>query len=114
MSGLLGQLGSWCARHGKAVLALWVVAAVLLTAGSVFFPGPVSNNVSIPGTDAQRAVDLMKDGFGPGYEGGGIAPSLEIGIIAIKLEGNDTAKLAETTKLLSAAAEPAREAGIEA
>ncbi|GAA3418778.1 MMPL family transporter [Streptosporangium vulgare] len=160
MSGLLGRLGSWCARHGKIVLALWVVAAALLTAGSVFFPGPVSNDVSIPGTDAQRAVDLMKDGFGPGYgagssaqivlyspdgplitdarkraveravdrirdvphvkevkspyQVGGLAPSLEIGIISVKLEGNDTAKLAETTKLLSEAAEPARAAGIEA
>ncbi len=160
MSGLLGRLGSWCARHGKAVLALWVVAAALLTAGSVFFPGPVSNDVSIPGTDAQRAVDLMKDGFGPGYgvgssaqivlyspdgplisedrkraveravdrirevphvvevkspyQAGGLAPSLEIGIIAVKLEGNDTAKQAETTRLLSEAAEPARAAGIEA
>ncbi|MFF5206507.1 MMPL family transporter [Streptosporangium sp. NPDC000396] len=71
MSGLLGRLGSWCARHGRIVLALWVTTAVLLTAGSILFPGPVNNNVTIPGTDAQRAHDLMRDGFGPGYDVGG-------------------------------------------
>ncbi|MBG0828677.1 MMPL family transporter [Planomonospora sp. ID67723] len=71
MSGLLGRLGGWCARHGVAVLAIWVLLAVGLTAGSVLFPGPVSNNVAIPGTDAQRAHDLMRDGFGPGYDPGG-------------------------------------------
>ncbi|MEU0519698.1 MMPL family transporter [Streptosporangium sp. NPDC006007] len=71
MSGLLGRLGGWCARHGRAVLALWVTAAVLLTAGSILFPGPVNSNAAIPGTDAQRAHDLMRDGFGPGYDAGG-------------------------------------------
>ncbi|GAA2909073.1 MMPL family transporter [Streptosporangium fragile] len=160
MSGLLGRLGGWCARHGRAVLGLWVLAAVLLTAGSVLFPGPVSNNVSIPGTDAQRAHDLMRDGFGPGfdpggtvqivlyspdgpltaqrrvravhramdrirevphvvevetpYRVGGLAPSMEIGMITVKLEGHDNSKLAETTKRLSEAAEPVRALGIEA
>ncbi|WP_030904368.1 MMPL family transporter [Streptosporangium amethystogenes] len=159
MSGLLGRLGSWCARHGKAVLALWVVAAALLMAGSVLFPGPATNDTSLPGTDTQRAMDLLKDGFGPGYEmggsvqlvlyspdgsllaeprksaveraaeqirkvahvvevtppsrTGGIAPSLEIGFIAVKLEGHDTTKTAETAKLLVEAAEPARAAGLE-
>ncbi|MBB2912340.1 RND superfamily putative drug exporter [Streptosporangium becharense] len=160
MSGLLGRLGDWCARHGRAVLALWVIAAVLLTAGSVLFPGPVSNNVSIPGTDAQRAHDLMREGFGAGldpggtvqivlyspdgpltaqrrvravhramdrirqvphvvevetpYRVGGLAPSMEIGLITVKMEGHDNSKLAENTKRLSAAAEPVRRLGIEA
>lgn len=160
MSGLLGRLGSWCARHGKIVLALWVAAAVLLTAGSIVFAGPVSNNVTIPGTDAQRAHDLMRDGFGPGYDPGGtvqivlysadgplvakprklaveramtelrkvphvaevltpyrvggLAPSLQIGLITVKLKGHDNSKLAETTRRLSEAAGPVRELGIEA
>lgn len=51
MSGLLGRLGGWCARRGRAVLALWVIAAVLLTAGSILFPGPVNSNAAIPGTN---------------------------------------------------------------
>ncbi|WP_433253703.1 MMPL family transporter [Streptosporangium sp. CA-135522] len=160
MSGLLGRLGSWCARHGKVVLALWVTAAVLLTAGSIMFAGPVSNNVAIPGTDAQRAHDLMRHGFGPGYDPGGtvqlvlysadgpltdkprklavqramaeirkvphvaevltpyriggLAPSLQIGLITVKLKGHDNGKLAETTRLLSEAADPVRALGVEA
>lgn len=160
MSGFLGRLGSWCARHGRAVLALWMTAAVLLMAGSLLFPGPASNDVSAPGTDAQRAVDLMRDGFGPGYElggsaqivlyspggpltdeatkrtveravdlvrevphvvevtspyrVGGLAPSLEIGLIGVKLEGHDNTKTAETTRLLSETVEPLRAAGLEA
>ncbi|MFI6513111.1 MMPL family transporter [Streptosporangium sp. NPDC050855] len=160
MSGLLGRLGSWCAWHGRAVLALWVAAAVLLTAGSVFFPGPTSNDTSIPGTDAQRALDLMKEGFGSEYKTGGtfqmvlyspdgaltaksrkraveravdqvrdvpnvaevktpyrvggLAPSLEIGLITVKLEEGGSATRSETTKLVSEAVEPVRQAGIEA
>ncbi|SDG13822.1 putative drug exporter of the RND superfamily [Sinosporangium album] len=71
MASLLGRLGGWCARHGLIVLALWIVAAVALTAGTVVFGRPTSNDVSIPGTDAQRAHELMRDGFGPGFDPGG-------------------------------------------
>lgn len=160
MSGLLGQLGGWCARHGRIVLAFWVAAAVLLTAGSIVFAGPVSNNVSIPGSDAQQAHDLMREGFGPGYGAGGtvqvvlysadgpltsqdrmravrramdeirgiphvaevltpyrvggLAPSLQIGLLTVKLEGHDNSRLAETTRRISEAAQPVRALGVEA
>jgi RND superfamily putative drug exporter len=159
MAGALGRLGGWCARHGRIVLALWVLAAVGLTAGTLVLGSPVTNNVAIPGTDAQRAHDLMRDGFGPGYDPGGtvqivlyaadepltapahkwaveqamaeirkvphvaevdtpfrmggLASNQRIGVITVRLEGQDNARLAETTGLLSDAAEPARRAGIE-
>ncbi|SEF56083.1 putative drug exporter of the RND superfamily [Nonomuraea solani] len=71
MTRLLGRLGGWCARHGWIVLVSWVIAAAALMGGSLAFPGPTSNDASIPGTDAQRAHDLMKTGFGPGYATGG-------------------------------------------
>ncbi|MCK2219523.1 MMPL family transporter [Actinomadura sp. ATCC 31491] len=71
MTRWLGRLGGWCARHGKIVLALWVVVAAALMGSSLAFPGPTNNDASIPGTDAQRAHDLMKEGFGPGYDQGG-------------------------------------------
>ncbi|WP_307827558.1 MMPL family transporter [Planomonospora sp. ID82291] len=142
------------------MLTLWILLAAALTAGSLLFPGPVNNNVAIPGTDAQRAHDLMRDGFGPGYAAGGtvqivlyspdgpliderrksavqravdgirrvphvtevltpyrvggLAPSLQIGLITVKLEGHDTSRLAETARTLSAAAEPVRRIGVEA
>ncbi|MFC4013524.1 MMPL family transporter [Nonomuraea purpurea] len=71
MTRLLGRLGGWCARHGRIVLVLWVVAAAALMGSNLAFPSPTSNDASIPGTDAQRAHDLMKEGFGPGYATGG-------------------------------------------
>ncbi|MBX6385372.1 MAG: MMPL family transporter [Microbispora sp.] len=159
MSGLLGRLGGWCARHGWIVLTLWVLAAGLLTAGTVVWGRPVNNNVSIPGTDAQRAHELMREGFGPGfdpggtvqlvlytangtlidkarkqaveqsmealrhvphvaqvetpYRVGGMSSSLRIGMITVRLRGQDTTKIAETSERLVAAAAPAARAGIE-
>ncbi|WP_327584687.1 MMPL family transporter [Nonomuraea sp. NBC_00507] len=71
MTRLLGRLGGWCARNGKIVLALWVIAAAALMGANLAFSSPTSNDASIPGTDAQRAHDLMKEGFGPGYAQGG-------------------------------------------
>ncbi|MFK4042406.1 MMPL family transporter [Nonomuraea wenchangensis] len=159
MTRLLGRLGGWCARHGGIVLALWVVVAAGLMGANLAFPSPTSNDASIPGTDAQRAHDLMKEGFGPGYDQGGsiqllvyspdgplledkrkravedaiasirkmphvdqvdtpfrrggISSNLQIGVIGVKLEGQDPTKLAETTQTLSKAADPARAAGLE-
>ncbi|NUW40620.1 MMPL family transporter [Nonomuraea rhodomycinica] len=71
MTRFLGRLGGWCARHGMVVLTLWVVAAAGLMGASLVLGSPVSNDATIPGTDAQRAHDLMRSGFGPGYETGG-------------------------------------------
>ncbi|MFG1943401.1 MMPL family transporter [Nonomuraea sp. NPDC048826] len=71
MARFLGRLGGWCARHGRLVLALWVTLAIAAMGGSLVLGSPVSNEVKIPGTDAQRAHDLMRDGFGPGFEAGG-------------------------------------------
>ncbi|GAB3141495.1 MMPL family transporter [Microbispora hainanensis] len=159
MSGLLGRLGGWCARHGWIVLTLWVLAAGLLTAGTLVWGRPVNNNVSIPGTDAQRAHELMREGFGPGFDPGGtvqlvlytangtlidkprkqaveqsmdalrgmphvaqvetpyriggMSSSLRIGMISVRLTGQDTTKLAQTSEQLVAAAAPAVRAGIE-
>ncbi|MDX3105271.1 MMPL family transporter [Nonomuraea angiospora] len=159
MTRFLGRLGGWCARHGRLVLALWVVVAAALMGGSLVLGSPVSNDVTIPGTDAQRAHDLMKTGFGPGYDTGGsvqlvlysaggplvdkprkkavedvlarlrtmphvvgvdtpfrrggISANLQIGLIAIRLQGHDGTKVAENTRALSKAADPARAAGIE-
>ncbi|MER7366219.1 MMPL family transporter [Nonomuraea wenchangensis] len=159
MTRLLGRLGGWCARHGGIVLALWVVVAAGLMGANLAFPSPTSNDASIPGTDAQRAHDLMKEGFGPGYDQGGsiqllvyspdgplledkrkravedaiasirkmphvdqvdtpfrrggISSNLQIGVIGVRLEGQDPTKLAETTQTLSKAADPARAAGLE-
>ncbi|MEV5895330.1 MMPL family transporter [Nonomuraea fuscirosea] len=159
MTRLLGRLGGWCARHGWIVLVSWVIAAAALMGSSLVFAAPTTSDASIPGTDAQRAHDLMKTGFGSGYatggtvqlllysadgpliederkeaveqsidrlrdmphvkavdtpfRRGGISSNLQIGLITVRLEGNDPQKIGETTQALSKAADPAREAGLE-
>ncbi|MBO3746663.1 MMPL family transporter [Streptosporangiaceae bacterium NEAU-GS5] len=159
MSALLGRLGHWCAQHGRIVLALWIVAAGALTVGTLVYGRPINNNVAIPGTDAQRAHDLMREGFGPGYEVGGaiqivlyspdipltspnrrgavdrtltamrriehvvvaqspyrlggLASNLRIGLITVKLHGQDSTRLGETSARLVAAAKPLRDIGVE-
>ncbi|MFI7462764.1 MMPL family transporter [Nonomuraea sp. NPDC049646] len=141
------------------MLALWVALAAGLMGASLALGSPVSNDASIPGTDAQRAHDLMKEGFGPGYATGGtvqlllysadgkltdeprkqaversvaamrtmphvvqvdtpyrmggIASNLQIGVITVKMQGNDPDKVGEDTQALSDAAAPARDAGLE-
>ncbi|MEU8355345.1 MMPL family transporter [Nonomuraea sp. NPDC048882] len=159
MTRLLGRLGGWCARHGWIVLVSWVIAAAALMGSSLVFAAPTTSDASIPGTDAQRAHDLMKTGFGSGYatggtvqlllysadgpliekkrkeaveqsidrlrdlphvkdvdtpfRRGGISSNLQIGLITVRLEGNDPQKIGETTQTLSKAADPARAAGLE-
>ncbi|MFD0479457.1 hypothetical protein ACFQ0B_73345 [Nonomuraea thailandensis] len=151
MTRLLGRLGGWCARHGWIVLVTWVIAAAALMGGSLAFPSPTNSDASIPGTDAQRAHDLMKEGFGAGYatggtvqlllysadgpliederkqaveramdrlrtmphvtkvetpfRAGGISSNLQIGLITVRMEGNDSDKIAQTTQELSKAAQ---------
>ena len=61
MARLLGRLGGWCARHGRVVLAAWIILAAALTAGTLVFGRPVSNNVSIPGSDAQQHQNASTD-----------------------------------------------------
>ncbi|WP_327086695.1 MMPL family transporter [Nonomuraea sp. NBC_01738] len=141
------------------MLAVWVVAAAGLLVGSLVSGRPVSTDMTIPNTDAQRAHDLMRDGFGAGYAAGGsvqlvlyadrgqltdkarmdaveraveaihrvdhvvqvddpyrrggLAANLQIGIIAVKLQGHDPVRGAETAQAISRAAQPARDAGIE-
>ncbi|MCW2878962.1 MAG: hypothetical protein JWQ95_3062 [Sphaerisporangium sp.] len=160
MASLLGRLGGWCARHGRVVLVAWIILAGGLTAGTLVFGRPVNSNASIPGTDAQRAHDLMRAGFGPGYDAGGtvqivlyskdgtlltaerrravekamvevrkvphvvrvdtpyrvggVSSNLSIGVITVRLSGQDPGKLAETSRQISEAAQPVRAAGIEA
>ncbi|MFC7588890.1 MMPL family transporter [Nonomuraea antimicrobica] len=47
------------------------------------------------------------------FRKGGISSNLQIGLITVRLEGNDGDQIAATTQALSKAADPAREAGLE-
>jgi putative drug exporter of the RND superfamily len=63
MASLLYRLGRFAFRRRWSVTAAWlaVLAAALL--GALTLSGPTQESVSIPGTPAQKAIDLLADRF---------------------------------------------------
>lgn len=56
MTGPLYRLGSFCVRHRFVVAPLWLVLAVALIAVSASVGRQTGDDVSLPGTDSQRAA----------------------------------------------------------
>jgi RND superfamily putative drug exporter len=52
-----------CAQHSWRTLGLWLVAIAVIVAASSAFGGKLVNESSIPGSDSQHAVDLLKSRF---------------------------------------------------
>src|SRR4051812_42428434 len=57
--GGLARLVGHCARHPWRVVATWGGIFVLLVALNVAFHGKLINDFKIPGSDTQKAVDLI-------------------------------------------------------
>jgi RND superfamily putative drug exporter len=57
------KLAAWCHDRRRTVLGLWVAAFVLLAALWGTAAGEYINNFRLPGTESQRAYDLLKDRF---------------------------------------------------
>src|SRR5215475_11650882 len=66
---MLSRLASWCFRHRWRVLSLWIVVLVGVIALSRVFGGPYATDFSLPGTESQRAFDLLQQRF-PTQSGG--------------------------------------------
>ena len=63
MTGALYRIGRLCVRHRLIVVAVWllVLAGLALWARSV---GPeVNDNLTLPGSDSQRAADVLSERF---------------------------------------------------
>ncbi|UUU28465.1 MMPL family transporter [Streptomyces sp. CA-210063] len=60
MASYLYRLGKAAFRGRKFVLALWLAVLLAAGVGAAALSGPTSNSFSIPGTEAQRALDLLK------------------------------------------------------
>jgi putative drug exporter of the RND superfamily len=56
-------LARWCGDHRRAVVALWIVVLVAALGASKVVGSHYANNFSLPGTDAQRAADLLSSRF---------------------------------------------------
>ena len=58
MATLLYRLGRGSFRHRRIVLSVWIVLLAGMAIGATILSGPSTTNVTIPGTEAQRALDL--------------------------------------------------------
>src|SRR5215217_1295342 len=56
-------LAAWCHDRRRTVIGLWVAAFVISIALWGTAAGEYSNNFRLPGTESQRAYDLLKDKF---------------------------------------------------
>jgi putative drug exporter of the RND superfamily len=57
------KLAAWCHDRRRTVIGVWVAAFVLLAALWGTGAGEYVNNFRLPGTESQRAYDLLKDRF---------------------------------------------------
>ncbi len=57
----LHRLGLWCATHAKSVIAVWLVVLVAAGIGAASFGRPLTNEVSVPGSDFERVLDQLQD-----------------------------------------------------
>src|SRR3954471_18427232 len=63
MATYLYRLGRFSFRRRRLVLALWLAALAALGVGAATLSGPTPGEVSIPGTEAQQAMDLLNERF---------------------------------------------------
>jgi putative drug exporter of the RND superfamily len=56
-------LARWSGEHRRLVVVLWVIALVAAMGISMAVGQKTSSGISLPGTDAQRAVDLLSSHF---------------------------------------------------
>ncbi|WP_369370227.1 MMPL family transporter [Promicromonospora sp. Populi] len=63
MSSVLYSLGRWAVRARRLVVAIWVVALVLVGGAAGLLQQGLDNQVSIPGTESQEALDRLAATF---------------------------------------------------
>ncbi|MGK7233384.1 MMPL family transporter [Streptomyces hygroscopicus] len=61
MSTYLYRLSRWCFRHRWATLASWILIVTVAVIGAQAGGGKTDDNFSIPGTESQQAVSVLKD-----------------------------------------------------
>ena len=68
MTSRLYRLGGWAFTHRRRVLATWLAALATAVAAAAVFGSPFSTKFEVPGTQSQRAQDLLHEKF-PGAGG---------------------------------------------
>jgi RND superfamily putative drug exporter len=62
-TALLRRLAAWCISHRGRVFLGWVAVAIVTTAIAGTVGRDYATNFSLPGTESQRALDLLKRDF---------------------------------------------------
>ncbi|OLZ60976.1 MMPL family transporter [Amycolatopsis keratiniphila] len=70
MASFLYRLGRFSFRRRALVTAVWAAVLVALGAGALTLSGQLSNSVTIPGTESQKAIDQLADRFPEAAAGG--------------------------------------------
>lgn len=63
MARLLYRLGRGSFRYRKLVVGLWVAVLALLGVGAATLASDLSNDISIPGTESQQAINALEKKF---------------------------------------------------
>ncbi|TMK40661.1 MAG: MMPL family transporter [Actinobacteria bacterium] len=71
MASVLYRLGGWAFDRRRTVVAIWIAVLLAFGALAAGLGGPESDTFTVPGTESQRALDLLKKEF-PGT-GGAVA-----------------------------------------
>jgi RND superfamily putative drug exporter len=94
-------LARWCFRHRRIVLLLWIAALIGVGAASSSSGTAYKNNFNLPGTESQRAQDLLARDF-PAVSGDEERIVLAAGTGTVRdadVRGPATAMLAKVAKL---------------
>jgi putative drug exporter of the RND superfamily len=60
---MLTRLARTCYRHRRIVLSAWILLFVAAIAAGTQYGGKAATNAALPGTDSQRAADLLRSQF---------------------------------------------------
>ena len=63
MTGVLYRVAQFCVRRRFIVVGIWLVVAIALVAVSQGLGDNTNDNLSLPGTDSQRATDTLTKSF---------------------------------------------------
>jgi putative drug exporter of the RND superfamily len=63
LTGPLYRLGGLCARHRRVVLILWLLVFLALAVAARSAGPDLSDNLTLPGTDSQKATSLLDKRF---------------------------------------------------
>lgn len=68
----MSEVGRWCFRNRRRVLASWLIAIVVLGIGSQVYGGEFRNDFRVAESESQRALDLLEQRF-PAFAGDPLA-----------------------------------------